>query len=344
MRHKIITLGLLSGVFFISGCSFIAERTELAPKPVYSSPSQLIATDFVNALSQLHETQASTTTIELNRANRADRFTQAMGEALQKAGYGTRWVDRGFSAMLFDYRRIEEASAASTRRDTFELAVGAVELRRSYITDSRQRVRPVSALFVRGADARGIVLNDELFERADHSGNKDAISSEQTYRDGPAHLSAVPFKPTAPTTRIPAIQAVSRQSPTQKLQGTSVLHVPADANPLDPTINGAKPGHSLSLPLSGSTKEENVFDLGGSKFNDLLSGHVPVAEKVSMGPTKVRGGNAALALGRAGRVVEALRFAGVADGRILDEGCWAGDGALDALPRRGVVLTLNRQM
>jgi hypothetical protein len=34
----------------------------------------------------------------------------------------------------------------------------------------------------------------------------------------------------------------------------------------------------------------------------------------------------------------------VADGRILDEGCWAGDGALDALPRRGVVLTLNRQM
>jgi len=29
--------------------------------------------------------------------------------------------------------------------------------------------------------------------------------------------------------------------------------------------------------------------------------------------------------------------------KILDEGCWAGDSGGNTLPRRGVVLTLNRK-
>jgi len=124
----------------------------------------------------------------------------------------------------------------------------------------------------------------------------------------------------------------------------------------------------------------NVFDLGASNFLRQLIDSVVVDSRVltfandslrlgapnkrlvermvdkfnpqtdvfsvigcSMGPTQVRGGNAALALGRASRVVEALRFAGVDDSMILDEGCWAGSGSFGDLPHRGVVISLNRK-
>ena len=134
------------------------------------------------------------------------------------------------------------------------------------------------------------------------------------------------------------------------------------------------------MPLIALPQVQNVFELGGSNFETILAEHHVVDEQVltfandslrlgelnkqfvekmvedfngktdifsiigcSLGPTQVAGGNAALALGRANRVREALLFAGVPENLILDEGCWAGDTDLNTLPRRGVVVTLNRK-
>jgi len=62
----------------------------------------------------------------------------------------------------------------------------------------------------------------------------------------------------------------------------------------------------------------------------------------SLGPTKLKSGNEGLAIGRANRVKEALIFAGVPQGSILDEGCWATE-SIEKMPSRGVVLVLKRK-
>ncbi|MEE9322850.1 MAG: hypothetical protein V3U76_20585 [Granulosicoccus sp.] len=62
----------------------------------------------------------------------------------------------------------------------------------------------------------------------------------------------------------------------------------------------------------------------------------------SHGKTLINNGNSLLALGRASRVKEAFLFAGLKHDRILEEGCWAPQ-LFDAMPSRGVVLTLKRK-
>jgi len=62
----------------------------------------------------------------------------------------------------------------------------------------------------------------------------------------------------------------------------------------------------------------------------------------SHGNTMINNGNSLLALGRASRVKEAFLFAGLNHDRILEEGCWA-PRLFDAMPSRGVVLTLKRK-
>ncbi|MFK7992692.1 MAG: hypothetical protein AB8B87_01050 [Granulosicoccus sp.] len=377
MLLRFLALSVFCVALQIGGCTiFNDEGITSEPSSSASSPLDLIAQDFVSALSQLESLPPAGTTVDLQRSDRSDGFTLAMLRALQKAGYGVRWVENEGSASLFQYRQVAQAAAAAAQRDTYELAVGFVEMRRDYVTDGGVRVRPVTPLYVRGTDASGIVLNDAIFDQQEQEHgqpeDQDTPVQNNTQDLQVAQVNAVPLKPLA--------KIQSTASPALGLQNPSSLTLPSDANPLSPIVGSAVSGGSLSLPLVKMPRGENVFELGGSNFADALAGRSVLAEQVlifgndsmrlgghnktlvkrmverfdpqtdvfsvigcSMGPTAVKGGNAALALGRAGRVVEALRFAGVDDSQILDEGCWAGDGSLDDLPRRGVVLTLNRQ-
>ena len=382
---KLFVLAALCIALPLTGCviggnnsdSQINDQSQPINAQSQPAPTDLIATDFVNALRQLQSVPADSTTVDLQLSQNNDPFTNAVKEALQQAGYGIRWIENEGTSKLFQYRLVSDDAAGSVKRNTYELAVGEVEMRREYATDNRNRVQPVSPLYVRGVDASGIVLNDDIFDNATPS--LASNSPETTVQSDEEALSvdvnAVPLKPLA---------TISNTTPpgTLALQNTSPLQVPSDANPLDPIVAGAASSGQLSLPLVALPTVENVFELGGSNFDDLLSGHSVLTEQVltfandsmrlgdrnkrlleqlveerfqpetdiisvigcSMGPTQVRGGNAALALGRAGRVVEALKFAGVADPNILDEGCWAGEGSLHNLPRRGVVVTLNRRL
>lgn len=345
----------------LGGCAVVktgSEPTNIEKRA--SVPLDLIARNFVSTLNQLQSVLPAGTTVDMPHSDRQDAFTSAMLSAFVQSGYGIRWIEDDSSASLFQYRKVVENAAASARRDTYELAVGEIEMRRGYAYDGGQRVRPVTPLYIRGADASGVRLDDTIFD------NQQRITAEV------AKVDAVPLKPQA------IVQNTA--SSTVALKNTSTLKVPNQANPLNPMIGKAASGPVLSLPLMSDPNEGNVFDLGVSNFADALAGRSVVAEQIlifgndsmrlgslnkklleqmverfdpdldvfsvigcSMGPTQVQGGNAALALGRAGRVAEALRYAGVDEAQILDEGCWAGDGTLEDLPRRGVVLTLNRQ-
>lgn len=408
---KLTTIAVLCIALPISSCSLtgsVDQPLDSAPpsaerliKPqilVQTDPQSLIARDFVNVLSQMDGMQADATTVAVLTSDRQDDFTLAVHDALEEAGYGIRWVEEGGVGPLFQYRKDKEQAAGGVYRDTYELAVGSIEMRRGYASDSQRRVRPVTPLYVRGADASNIVLNETLFDLDAADASIDTTSGTTTGATGGTttattvgpisndRTSAQTSKAQIQTAGIDAVSNAANArnhtnaSPTLALQNSSRLQVPDDANPLNPLVARAAAAPSVSLPLLVPPSSQNVFDLGGSNFQNLLTEHEVVKEQIltfandsmrlgqlnkqlinqlvdafdpetdmfsvigcSMGPTAVEGGNAALALGRADRVVDALRFAGVESKQILDEGCWAGDGSLESLPRRGVVLTLNRR-
>lgn len=348
-----------------------------------ATPDSLIARDFVFALGQLQNWRPAQTTIELRAAARKDRFTLAIHHALESSGYGTRWVHSEASAHLFEYRLAHENAAASTVRKIYELAFGEVEMRRGYVIDDAQRVQPVTPFYLRGADADNIVLDGKIFAASGvgKQGLTSPLMPAVPTMTLPAALAPMVNVPTVtmPTAALPVNKDPVISTRTN-LQKPSRMKLSDAANPLNVQVATAVEQSSTSQALATFKRPGNVFDIGGTNFNILFEQRSVVAEKVlmfandsmrlgkrnkhqveamvarfnpatdvfsvigcSMGPTQIKGGNAALALGRAGRVVEALRFAGVDNLHILDEGCWSGNGKLGALPARGVVLTLRRR-
>ncbi len=369
------------------------EQDALSPPPVSVSRSlELIAMNFVSALRQLDEAMPTKSTVHLSNEQLNDAFTQAMHRALIQAGYGIRWVEDGSREHFLQYRRRSEASERLRRREVYEIAVGQIEMRRTYTTDIHDRVTPESPLYMRGVDATGIVMDDEIFNQQPALDKAQIAESEQIPSSEPATIPE-PFPVPAPQAEAQvtenvlsgsgASQAAPIKPPAAENNATdpnSNMLASTDTSPLDPLVAGTS-NDGLTLPLIAIPSVENVYDLGESNFEDMLSGYDIVAEQIltfpndslrlgtvnkkfierlvqqyqedsdvfsvvgcSMGPTEIPGGNAALALGRASRVVEALLFAGVAKDRILDEGCWAGSSGSNPLPRRGVVLTLNRNL
>lgn len=381
---KRILVPLLS-TLLLAGCAVtdttgtrIDEQTAPAPEPVKPAPGVLvIARDFVNALEQLAEAPPGNTTVHLASDQTDDAFTQAMKEALVNTGYAIRWVQDGQRDYYLQYRKELEASDRLNRREVYELAIGNIEMRRTYSTDVQGVVKPLTPLYVRGADATGIVLNDAIFGEQPDSLNATKIPTDDAAEEP---VPAASDLSTFSTETQAAAQTTQTEITQTELNNSTSLLVPAEASPLDPLVAGTA-AQTLSMPLVTLPKVENVFELGGSNFEDVLASYEVVGEQVlmfpndslrlgvtnkqliqklvkefdqdsdvfsvvgcSMGPTNVSGGNAALALGRASRVVEALLFAGVEKDKILDEGCWASGNGLEALPKRGVVLTLNRDM
>lgn len=324
----------------ISACSTLhtterrVKSSEDTSTDINSSAIDKIAADFVSALIQIPGYAPQSTTVQFERAKLSDSFTSAMRDELEFSGYGIRWANAQGGNNLFQYRREYEAKDGSAARTRYELAIGDVELRRTYVgVEEENAVQPITPLYIRGADASTVVLNDAAFARQKPQSSKNRLS------------------------------------------------VSDEVSPLSTWARKEQNENPLAMPLVALPAVRNVFELGGSNHTDALASHSTVVERIltfandslrlgalnkqiihavvsdyvaatdvfsvlgcSMGPTELTGGNAALALGRASRVTEALLFAGVAPDKILDEGCWAGDSGGNTLPKRGVILTLNRRM
>lgn len=127
--------------------------------------------------------------------------------------------------------------------------------------------------------------------------------------------------------------------------------------------------------------KRNIAESGTSNFDSLLATKLNVAEEIlifgddsyvlgarnkkilgevmnsfdpetdvisvvgcSTGTTKIANGNAALAIGRANRVKEALLYSGIPHDKIFDEGCWSPTANSTPFPNRGVVITVKRDV
>jgi len=324
----------------------------------------MVAEDFVNALQQIPSHAPSATTIQIPRSDSADSITQSFKAAFESGGYGVRIVDVVADNNVFQYRLDDESYDDAAGRHRFEIAVGAVEMRRTYGGLLINNVHPVTPLYVRGADATKVILNDAAFaSTSPNNGTTSGIPLVDLSTTIPTSEAPSEDSPIAQTSE--SFVAATTDEPLEVVRDTTdrtPLTVPDEINPLQNMVSAQFGAGSFALPLVALSEVQNVFELGTSNYVDVLTELDIVAQQIltfpndslrlgnrnkqlvenmvtryqsssdifsvigcSMGPTALEQGNAALALGRASRVREALLFAGVDRDKILDEGCWAGD-------------------
>jgi len=263
----------------------------------------MVAEDFVHALQQIPSHAPSATTIQIPRSDSADSITQSFKAAFEAGGYGVRIVDVVADNNVFQYRLDDESYDDAAGRHRFEIAVGAVEMRRTYGGLLINNVHPVTPLYVRGADATKVILNDAAF--ASTSPNSGTTSG-------------IPLVDIS--TSIATSEAPTEDSP---IAQTSETFVAATTDEPLEVVFGAG---SFALPLVALSEVQNVFELGTSNYVDVLTELDIVAQQILTFP------NDSLRLGNLNKqLVENM------------VGCWAGDSEGNTLPRRGVVLTLNRK-
>jgi len=383
-----VLIPLLMPALLLGGCgSWGGGERSASADPV--AEERLVARDFANALRQLDGYAPGETIVRLERRDDGDSFAAALAAELQAGGYEVR-VASEEGANRLRYRRRRAEGDAGANRDVYEIAIGAVRMRREYDVRDGGDVFPSSPLYVRGADASAVRLDESIFEGASSvrrargaaGGDAPDVPGAGADRpDGGAPLIGARADGVAP--RAAPRRAVVTPVPRGLSRGAGdAARLPGEllADARDDTgRTAAVPGGTDASIAALTGGDVNMFELGTSNFDAVFTAYEDVAEAVlvfaddslnlgrrnkraveamverfdpeqdvfsvvgcSLGPTRVEGGNAALALGRAGRVREALLFAGVDQERILDEGCWAGESGDQQLPTRGVVVTLKR--
>lgn len=137
--------------------------------------SRLIVLDLVNALIQLPGVEPARTTLDADVPR--SQFDRLLLERLQQYGYALRWEAHGggrrLSYSVHSESPVDFEAGILRGRYTFQLTVGDVSIRRAYQV-SEFGVAPASSLFVKGADASGLILNDAVFAI---SGSAEVCSS-----------------------------------------------------------------------------------------------------------------------------------------------------------------------
>lgn len=322
-----------------------------------SQNDELIAIDLVNALVQFNGMHPANAQLTMTPSNTG--FTSALQSVLSAAGYSIGGKARQSSSLVTSY--IEQGKQELTgHHRTYMLIVGTIKIKRDYFLQD-WGVTPSSNLYVQGADASQIILNDDIFDQ--------------------------------PTTQLVADRALTQQAP----KSSSELVANTNSQSLDTTagtVSSAIPAVSMPSPVvtlaSASSRDllvnrarvdrQNMYEIGGSNFSQVFdefynvskttvvfandsmrlgqSGKVSINQFLttfnrdtdvvsvvgcSHGRTSIEDGNKRLAIGRADRVAEALLYAGIPENKVLEEGCWASKPFDEVFPRRGVVLTLKRE-
>jgi len=281
--------------------------------------SRLIVADFVDALLQVPSLAPGR--VRLATRPPDSRFSTLLLGALQVAGYDLRAGGEADGAVPLSWRIDPRPDAGTALEWRFELSVGSVGLERRYRADE-QGVVPVSAMVVRGAGTER--ARPQSMARVDRvPGTAPARSAAS----GPA----APDLPGLPDTAA----AASGSTPNLFVSGISRHAARLAGHTVVRTRVLVFPNDSLRLGQDNKrTVQAMVADIDAGR--DLIS-----VIGCSHGATALSNGNERLALGRAKRVREAFVLTGVSAERVLDEGCWAGEGHA-TMPPRGVVVTHHR--
>jgi len=240
-----------------------------------------VAQDFVHALQQIPSHLPASTTIQIPRTDTADSITQSFKAAFESGGYGVRIVDVVASDNVFQYRLEDESIDDASGRHRFEIAVGDLEMRRTYGGLLISNVHPVTPLYVRGADASQVILNDAAFVAS----SQDKLSTtskplDEIATSTPINPGALTDGPSAQTSE--TFVAARIDEPLEiirETQSRTPLSVADEINPLQNMVSAQYGAGTFSLPLVALPEVQNVFELGTSNYIDVLTELEIVAQR-----------------------------------------------------------------
>ena len=110
------------------------------------------------------------------------------------------------------------------------MAIGFVEMRRSYTIDSVSGTQPVTPLYVRGTDASNVVLNDDAFNTVPGNTQKALYPPvESSGQSADVQIAALPDRP-----------AIVPQNTIRSPAASRLPALPPEANPLSSLIPNAE--------------------------------------------------------------------------------------------------------
>ena len=248
----------------------------------------------------------------------------------------------------------EQRPQNSTAHPAAEVPVAKTELALSQLLDSTD-----SADFADSLDSSDSAdPNDTIDESSNGVVSNEAVTTQQPnvpLLERPVTLAA-PIISKLPESTYDGYNAKSGTI-AQSLAGDETANGFETIRKLNIAITGQSNYESLLTDKKDIAEEVLIFSddsyvLG--ERNKVILGRMmaefdPDTDVVSVvgcstGVTKLANGNAALAIGRANRVKEALLYNGIPHDKIYEEGCWAPQANSTPFPNRGVVVTVKRNV
>lgn len=344
IRASIIAAFVLS----LSGCSLLpfggGQKAHVSQKDslIENNPAiaSLVATDLVNALSQIRAIKPNQTTLYAQRPQ--DQLGERMIKSLQESGYKLRLATDNQQPLLA-YDVIQEEVEAGY---TVVVSAGLVKVKRRYdVNGLNLTVHPISSLFVLGASGDEIQLDDSIFDKQQLTILAQQATPEiQDNTVAVAQAIAVPDKPELikQPLRLSNADQIARKKPVKKfnmyeMRRSNYDDILGEFNTVSREIM-IFPNDSLVMGQDNKTVAAQIVD----RFNE--ESDVISVIGCSHGKTAIDDGNQKLANGRADRVKEEFTLAGINPDLVLQEACWANVHFDEMMPRRGVVVTHKRKI
>jgi len=336
----------------VSGCAAFSKRDDR----LTDRNSEIVATDFVTALSSLRGHQPKNTMLQIRPTKTG--FGNSLKRELRNAGYGIQSIannDTGPTLVTYQADSFENTTFESV---AYRVRVGSVELGREYEIRAGN-VFPVTSLSVKGVGISTNPLDESIFERAS---GRDSFDEQDGWQPiGPGYQS----EPESPVIVTPIERPVTivQTIPDRSIETRSETL----SNPTSPEAY-QRPRQLENMLMLGESNYADIYkrynvvksevvvfpndsmrlgDAGKEKVAKFLSGFKSDSDILSVvgcshGKTNVIDGNRKLALGRAQRIIDELLVHRILASKIFDEGCWAGVSQKE-LPGRGVILTMRRK-
>ena len=335
--NSIMKCGLIAFAILMTGCA----SNPIKPVDAFADDEHKIATDFVNAISNLRGYTPLSTTVQF-RGPMSD-FSTSLLNIMTERGYGVQLLPEGAEgSQLITYtsQRFDSSEQSSV---AYEVSVGDIKLSREYEIRAGQPY-PLTALSVFGTKT----LQAQTVDNTIFSSRETLESEAQTH--------GIPNKAALVKTDIDT--------------ESNYVGVPSSGKFNSQPITGN----------TGNSPRQNIADLGRSNYSRLFNSYTTVRSDTlvfandslelgtknkriikdianeftsetdlisvigcSHGATNIENGNALLANGRANRVRQEFIFASIDPNKVLDEGCWAGE-KYNQMPARGVVITLRTKV
>ncbi len=323
MRINVVlkAIAIIGGLGLLTGCAALPNigpsNNENAQQEADTnrltsdfSRSKLIAADFVSTIAQIPATDPNMTMLHTTRPS--TRFGELLLGALQDAGYDLRIGDEGSDYWL-DYNASLDNQPSDTGNPvyTFVVAAGEVKLKRSYEVD-QYGVWPAGNMFVRGADASSVVMDDSIFsvrkpapepqqleqipepatiaaidqindQTNNSQTNNSQVNNDQT-NDQKITLVAVPTPEPLVKTRTVKTQKMMPKTDLGEVGAETQTSAPQA--PVEP-VGGVGPLRANTNPLRDSAdfgEFANLYETGESRYKELFEQYDVVDSRVLVFP------------------------------------------------------------